>query len=118
MKFNVIKLFMENKITEIANAIYKLWRTDTVCRYVAIWLVSLIPATILTYVILITCDPEASKSSSIVVAIVGLFYYTFFILGVGFIHLIGSVVFGWLASNADLAKRGIKVKADWKKDGV
>ncbi len=118
MNFNVIKLFVENKFTEIANAIYGWWCADMISRYWAIYVCTIIPATIINYFILMGCDPEAAKHPFIEVIFVAFAYYSLFFAFIGLLHAIVFVMLKWISSNIELAQRGIKVKAKWKKDGV
>jgi hypothetical protein len=125
MNFDVIKLFVQNKFTEVANSLYSMWCMDTPTRYFAIWLVTEIPITILTYFMMIKFDPAVSNELFVTVGFTIFILYTLFLMVVGIIHICLStmfgclsIMFGWLVSNMELAKRGIKVKADWKKDGV
>jgi hypothetical protein len=118
MNFNVIKLFVHNKITEIINLFYGWWNEDTIMRYLAIWLMTSIPGTLIMYNVIIATDPTASKAATFLVLLVGFIYYTFGIMVIVIIHLIIHHLYKWISHNIELAKRGIKVKADWKKDGV
>lgn len=111
----MIKLFIQNKFTEIVNFFYRLLIEDTPCRYFAIWLMGMIPGSILAYSAIMTFDPTAIKFSSVTVFFVGWVYYTCFVIAVAFIHLILYFGCNWIKTNIELAKKGIKVKAEWKK---
>lgn len=111
----MIKLFIQNKFTEIVNFFYRLLIEDTPSRYFAIWLMGMIPGSILAYSAIMTFDPTAIKFSSVTVFFVGWVYYTCFVIAVAFIHLILYFGCNWIKTNIELAKKGIKVKAEWKK---
>ena len=111
----MIKLFIQNKFTEIVNFFYRLWIEDTPSRYFAIWLMGMIPGSILAYSAIMTFDPTAIKFSSVTVFFVGWAYYTCFVIAIALIHLILYLCYKWIKTNIELAKKGIKVKAEWKK---
>lgn len=111
----MIKLFIQNKFTEIANTLYRLWNANTPARYVAIWIIATIPASILAYFAIMHLDPTAHNFSSFTVLMVGWAYYSIGLCVIGFIHLILFLFFGWIKSNLEIAKKGIKVTPEWKK---
>ena len=111
----MIKLFIQNKFTEIANCLYRLWNDDMPCRYFSIWLMTMIPCSIVVYNVIMRFDPTAIKFSMVTVLFVGWIYYTFGLVAIGIVHILLYYGYKWIKSNIVLAKKGIKVKAEWKK---
>ena len=111
----MIKLFIQNKFTEIANFLYRMWNDDMPCRYFSIWLMTMIPGSIVVYNVIMIFVPTAIKVSMVTVLFAGLVYYTGGLLAIGILHAILYQGYKWIKHNIELARKGIKVKADWKK---